>query len=74
MGVEDGSEDIVKEGWQYTRDQSSMAQILSKTSNCGALLMDWGEARLWIGAYQNKLRICKRNYNGYKTEKQRIIP
>ncbi|GLT29576.1 hypothetical protein SLA2020_044470 [Shorea laevis] len=44
------------EGWQYTRDQSSMAQILSKMSNCGALLMNWGEARLWIGSIPQQIK------------------
>ncbi|GLT64754.1 hypothetical protein SLA2020_372260 [Shorea laevis] len=44
------------EGWQHTRDQSSMAQILSKTLNCGALVMTWGDARLWIGSIPQQIK------------------
>ncbi|GLU01226.1 hypothetical protein SLE2022_185390 [Rubroshorea leprosula] len=33
-----------------------MAQILSKTLDCGALLMDCGEARLWVGSIPEQIK------------------
>ncbi|GLT26756.1 hypothetical protein SLA2020_018010 [Shorea laevis] len=33
-----------------------MAQIPSKTSNCGALLTDWGEACLWVGSIPEQIK------------------